>query len=209
MTLTDYLSRMLSDLNADIETTDLLVDMGFIEPDTEIFSEDLGPAISLALDVGDWRSVALLGTSIPSMLSCVPEGTVGEIKRHEWDVWTGLSKIGLKRLPAFGDYAIQHPTPPQDGGGSPRANIRYTTDSSTVVARGRGPIYEEGAQQYVGLSQQIAARSEFSGRAYTWGDGIIDGCANGEVEPGSQRMWRGAGTSHHLRFVTDQLRQVN
>ncbi len=209
MTLTDYLGKMLGDLHADVVTTDLLLDMGFIDPDTVIHADDLGPAVSKALDVGDWRSVVLLGTSIPSMLSCVPEGTVGEIKRREWDVWTGLSKIGLKRLPTFGDYAIQHPTPPQEGGGSPRANIRYTTATSTVVARGRGPVYEEGAEQYVGLCQEVVARSEFSGRTYTWGDGIIDGCANGDVEPGSQRMWRGAGTSHHLRFVTDQLRQVS
>lgn len=205
MTITDYLAKLVADLRGEITTTDLLLDLGFIDPDTEIHADDLGPAVSHALAVGDWRNVVLLGTSIPSMLSCVPEGTVGEIARREWDVWTELSKLGLKRAPTFGDYAIQHPTPPQDGGGSPRANIRYTQEGSTLVARGTGPVYQEGAEQYVGLCQQVVAQSEFSGQTYTWGDGIIDGCAKGEVEPGSQRMWRGAGTSHHLRFVTDQL----
>ena len=206
MTVTDYLSKLLVDLRADVTTTDLLLDLAFIDPDTEIHAEDLGPIVSKALDVGDWRNVVLMGTSIPSMLSCVAEGSVGEIERCEWAVWTGISKMGLKRLPAFGDYAIQHPTPPQDGGGgSGRANIRYTTTGSTVVARGRGPWYQEGAEQYVGLCQQVVARPDFSGAKYTWGDGIFKGCASGAVEPGLQRMWRGAGTSHHLRFVTDQV----
>jgi hypothetical protein len=206
MSLTDYLSKVLVQLRADVNTTDLLLDLAFIEPDTEIEAEDLGPEISKALDVGDWRNVVLLGTSMPSMLSCVPEGTVGEIDRREWKVWDELSKIGLKRVPAFGDYAIQHPTPPQDGGGgSPRANVRYTTARSTVVARGRGPWTQEGVEQYVGLCQQLVARHEFSGAEYSWGDGVIDGCARGDLEPSSQRMWRGAGTSHHIRFVTDQM----
>jgi hypothetical protein len=206
MTLTNYLGKVVAGLRGDVTTTDLLLDLGYIEPDTEIHAEDLGPAVSKALAVGDWRNVVLLGTSIPSMLSCVPEGTVGQIARREWDVWTDLSKLGLQRVPAFGDYAVQHPTPPQDGpGGSPRANIRYTQVGSTLVARGIGPVYQEGAEQYVGLCKEVAAQSEFCGHSYTWGDGIIEGCAKGEIEPGSQRMWRGAGTSHHLRFVTDQL----
>lgn len=209
MTVTDHLAAVLSSLHADVDTTDLLLDLGFIEPDTEIHADDVARKLVPALKVGNWRSVALLGTSIPSMLSCIPEGTVGAIKRQEWEVGTGLSKLGLDRLPAFGDYAIQHPTPPQDGGGSPRANIRYTTSSATVVARGRGPVYEDGPVQYIGLSEQIATQAEFSGPTYTWGDEIIDGCAKREVDPGSQRMWRGAGTSHHLRFVTDQIQQPN
>lgn len=211
-TMTDYLSKLLVDLRADVTTTDLLLDLAFIEPDTEIDADDLGRAVSKTLDVGNWRNVVLLGTSIPSMMSCVPQGTVGEIDRREWGIWMALQNVGLDRLPAFGDYAIQHPIPPSDGvdnqrsgGGSQRANIRYTTTSTTVVARGRGPVYQEGAEQYVGLCQQVITRSDFSGSQYSWGDGIISGCASGYVEPGSQRMWRGAGTSHHLRFVTDQL----
>lgn len=115
MTITDHLAAVLSSLHADVDTTDLLLDLGFIEPDTEIHADDVVRKLVPALKVGNWRSVALLGTSIPSMLSCIPEGTVGAIKRQEWEVWTALSKLGVDRLPAFGDYAIQHPTPPRMG----------------------------------------------------------------------------------------------
>jgi hypothetical protein len=111
MTVTDHLSAVLSRLHADVDATDLLLDMGFIEPETEIYADDVARKLVPALKVGKWRSVALLGTSIPSMLSCIPEGTVGAIKRQEWEVWTGLSRLGLDRLPAFGDYAISTPLP--------------------------------------------------------------------------------------------------
>ena len=55
------------------------------------------------------------------------EGSVGKIDRREWEIFTQLREKSPYRLPAFGDYAVQHPQPPLDGGGpGMRANIRYT-----------------------------------------------------------------------------------
>ena len=59
------------------------------------------------LAVGSWRSVVLLGTSIPSMLSCIDEGSIGSLPRREWDLWSRLAQYDLSRIPSFGDYAIQ------------------------------------------------------------------------------------------------------
>jgi hypothetical protein len=110
-------------------------------------------------------------------------------------------------MPAFGDYAIQNPEPPADdvGGNTMRANIRYTTATETLVARGRGPVNQEGPEQYRGLCQQLMARTEFAGPAYSWGDEVIDNCARSPAEPEGQNLWRGAGTSHHLRAISEQL----
>jgi hypothetical protein len=60
-----------------------------------------------------------------------------------------------------------------------------------------------------GLCEQLVARPEFAGDSYSWGDGIISDCAKGSREPGSQNVWRGAGTAHHLRFVTDRVRELH
>jgi len=65
MTLTDYLSKVVADLRGDVTTTDLLLDLGYIEPDTEIHAEDLGPAVSKALAVGDLNRPGYPGGSIP------------------------------------------------------------------------------------------------------------------------------------------------
>lgn len=86
-----------------------------------------------------------------------------------------------------------------------RANIRYTSDNVTLVARGRGAVVQEGREQYRELCRMLVDRPEFVGSAYSWGDEQIAACASGAIEPGWQNLWRGAGSSHHLRLVTEQV----
>ena len=86
-----------------------------------------------------------------------------------------------------------------------RANIRYTVEQLTLIARGQGPVVQAGREQYRELCQMLIEREEFAGRDFSWGDAIIDDCANGLREPGAQALWRGAGTSHHLRFTAGQV----
>jgi hypothetical protein len=205
----DLLCELLNKALVQVTDADLLLDLECLDEDDEIHPDDVADALRDMCSVGEWRCVVLIGTSIPKMLGRVKEGTVGEIPRREWDLWSALSGSELPRVPAFGDYAIQNPEPPADdiGGNTMRANIRYTTTTETIVARGRGPVSQEGNQQYHGLCKQITARSEFEGAGYSWGDSVIDECAKGLREPGSQGLWRGAGTSHHLQLVTDQVRR--
>lgn len=207
LTRSTLLANTLSDVACAPEEADLLLDLDYIDPDVDIDIAMLGRSIEDMAAVGAWRSVVLIGTTIPETLSCIKEGTVGTLPRREWEVWTQLAARGLKRTPAFGDYAVQHPHPPQDEGGpGMRANIRYTTDAVTLVPRGKGSVIQEGREQYHDLCRKLVALKEFSGRAYTWGDEVIEDCAKELIDGGSQGRWRGAGTSHHLRFVTDQLR---
>lgn len=209
MTRASLLTQTLDELGCEATDADLLIDLEVLDPDEDFDAATIARSITEITRVGSWRSIVLLGTSMPKMMSCIEEGTLGSLERREWTLWTELREQGLARVPAFGDYAVQHPHPPMEegGGNTMRANVRYTTATQTLVARGRGPVRIEGNEQYRSLCQQLVARPEFCGSTYTWGDGIIADCATGAVEPGAQRMWRGAATSHHLRFVTEQLRQ--
>ncbi len=207
----DVLREQLDDVGVEVTDADLLLDLEFLDKDDEIDPDDIAFALRGMCEVGNWRSIVVIGTSIPKMLggpNGVEEGTVGTVSRREWELWSQLRQRELPRMPAFGDYAIQNPEPPADdvGGNTMRANVRYTTTSETIIARGRGPVSQEGAEQYHDLCKQITARQEFSGPQYSWGDSVIDECANGLRDPGWQSTWRGAGTSHHLQFVTDQVR---
>ncbi len=204
----DLVEAQLDRVNGLPEQADLLIDLQFIDEDRELSGEEMAELLDQVTAVGRWRSVVLMGTSIPKTLGVIPEGTVGSLPRREWDLWAELAGMGLSRLPAFGDYAVQHPHPPVDGGGNQmRANIRYTTDGATVVARGRGPVTQEGNEQYRRLCEELASLSDFAGRDYSWGDATIEDCADGVVPPGSQNQWRGVGTSHHMQHVTDALRR--
>jgi len=206
MTPADHVRSQLSEAGTELEETDLILDCEYIDPDDELDPLGVAELLSELEDVGSWRSLVLLGTSIPKQMSSVAEGTVGSVARTERDLWSKVRK-SVWRIPAFGDYAVQHPRPPQDGGPGMRANIRYTIGQETLVARGMGPITQEGNTQYRGLCQQLVHRSEFSGAAYSWGDGVIEGCAAGRVPPRGQDLWRGAGTSHHLALVTEELQE--
>lgn len=209
VSLAGVLDQTLAALDVPIEEADLIVDLGFLEPDISQSADQVCATINSAAGLGDWRSIALLGTSIPATMGCIHEGSIGRIIRQEWRLWQELRAKAPLRVPSFGDYAVQHPKPPRDRGGpGMRANVRYTADTATVVSRGFGPIGEEGREQYRELCAGIVALPDFAGDAYSWGDDLITQCACGDAEPGTQTTWRGAGTSHHLRFVTDQLRSM-
>ena len=168
---------------------------------------DTAALLNGVMSVGPWRSVVLLGTSMPRTLKGIPEQSLGSLARREWELWSQLDQLGVARMPAFGDYAVQFPSPPQENSGpGMRANVRYTVARETLIARGLA-VLQEGNAQYRGLCQQLVKRTEFTGRSYSWGDDVIGACADGTVPPRAQRMWRGAATSHHLQFGTDQLLQ--
>jgi hypothetical protein len=170
-------------VGVDFVGSDLLIDLGFLSEDMEIRAEDVANSVDELVSVGDWRSVVLLGTSMPSWLGggVVQEGTVGRLPRREWDLWAALRESGIVRLPTFGDYAIQHPDPPLEGdesGPGQRANIRYTTDEVTLVPRGIGAVVQEGREQYRGLCCQLVEQPEYAGPDFTWGDRLIAGSDN-------------------------------
>lgn len=195
----------LTAVAVDIPSADLLVDLEWLEPDI-LEPRMILDVLNEVANIGDWRSIVLLGTSIPAQLGVVPEGMLMPLARLEWALWSQIRALHPSRLPAFGDYAIQHPRPPHEGGGpGMRANVRYTSEVATLIARSAGPLFMEGNAQYRSLCQRLVNRPEFRGRDYSWGDEVIYDCASGVIEPGAQDLWRGAGTSHHLRLITEQL----
>jgi hypothetical protein len=206
----------LDAVQVDLPGVDLLMDLRDISEDTEIDIEYLAPMIDELMAIGSWRSVVLLGTTMPRSLGggVVEAGTVGRLPRKEWLLWSALRRSQLTRLPTYGDYAIQHPEPPLDAteGQIPlgiRGAIRYTHETVTVIPRAKAPRHEEGREQYRWLCRVLVEQPEFAGREYTWGDRQIAECAEGTCDPGWEDHWRGAGTSHHLRYVVDQLARLN
>jgi hypothetical protein len=198
------LGQLLGRLDQVPEDSDLVLDAEWIDPDVEVAPEDVCDVLE-SVSALNWRSVILAGTSIPATMGCVKEGSVGRISRLEWKLWQELSELGPARLPAFGDYGVQHPRRPSKGGPSMRRNIRYTSDDDVIVARAHGPFTATSNAQYRELCQQLTGLSSFSGEEFSWGDRTISLCAERKIPPRSQEMWRGAGTSHHLKFVNQQL----
>jgi hypothetical protein len=187
------------------EQIDLIINLGYLDPDIDVDVTWLAQILEDAAKRGEWRNLVLVGSSMPSALSCIEQGTVGTLFRKEWEVWDKLKRMGLTRPPSFGDFAIQSPAQAGKGGPSMRASVRYTTDNGTLISRGSGPFHEEGKIQYHELCRKLIERPEFKGPGFSWGDETIMKCANEQIDPGSQHLWRAAGTSHHLEVVTRAL----
>jgi hypothetical protein len=213
MSVRDLVLARLEQVDVRLAEVDLMLDLEWISPDGQVDVDGVATVIDRFASLGQFRRIILLGTSIPSSMSCIPEGTLGELMRNEWALWQALRRRGIAHMPIFGDYAVQHPAPsldPNSKGGGPgmRANIRYTVGDRTIVARGRGPVLKVGKQQYNELCQSILSHPEYAGSAFSAGDQVIRECAEGVREPGAQSLWREVGTSHHVNMVVRQLDAV-
>ncbi len=205
--LDEVLSARVEELRVETKEIDLLLDMDYLDEDVQVSSQRILRLVDRAARVGAWRRVVLSGSSIPKTLKCVPDGSTGLLDRREWRIWQELPKEHRAGLD-FGDFGIQHPTPPKEGGPGMRANIRYTTADGHLIVRGVGPMTDQGAAQYVGLCQRLMESGEFFGSEYSWGDEMIERCASLITPPSSQNFWRAAGTAHHVRVLIEQLAET-
>jgi len=197
--------RALSGTGLGHSDVDLLLDLGYIGPDTTLSAPRIERTLHRYLGLGPWRRICLMGSSMPKSLSEVAEDSEAYLPRREWALWSSLSPE-LRRAVCFGDYGVQHPAPPQDAGLAMgmRANIRYTVDKSHLIARARGAVNQEGPHQYRELCKRLRGYDDFDGSGASCGDDTIVACAEGLVAPRSQNMWRQAGTSRHLTVVSKQ-----
>jgi hypothetical protein len=111
-----------------------------------------------------------------------------------------------RRIPAFGDYGIQHPEPEEL---DPRiirmsASLRYTTTDSWLIAKGRN-VRDFGFKQFGTICRKLRRRAEYSGAGFSWGDNYISECGQGRETSGNATTWRQIGTNHHLAFVVNQI----
>jgi hypothetical protein len=210
-TVGDTLEIECDRLGATPSDADLIIDLGWMRPGSETTAADLTGFLDDALAPGPWRNVIVAGTSVPRSLTEVgiSEGSFGYIPRLEWRLWNELHRSRPDRI-VYADYGIQSPkTPDKSKSGPMRANIRYTTPESILAMRGVGAFNqlspEMRVQQYQGLCRQLVENPLFSGRKCCSADLTVELCADGEISPTSQTVWRRVGATHHFAQVVGQL----
>lgn len=216
--LDDQISGLLDVLSIKRKDIDLLVDFGPKVPQKALlpFMIDALPTLE------QWRSLTIASSSFPENMMDQKTNSIKELDREEWLAWTWLrAKKNVKRLPTFGDYAINHPVlveiDPRLMLKSP--NIRYTDTLNYVVAKGQAqprkkkkPTPEETAArealapsvQYPKLAAKIKSHPAWKGKKFSWGDEFIDKCSRKECV-GNATDWRAVGTCHHIALVVQQI----
>jgi hypothetical protein len=191
---------------------DIMLDLGFImKSHVTAIRNGVLSVLSRLPSVAEWRSVAIVGCSFPENLIGLVPDQITAFSRAEWLLWKSilLKKGGVRRLPIFGDYAIQHPVQKEIDQRvvSPSASVRYTTEEQWLVFRGRGVRTPKsgGLSQYKKLCAEVIAHADYSGKDFSWGDQYIYDCARGAVPTGNMQLWRSVGTNHHITYASHQV----
>jgi Beta protein len=201
-------TKLLASLRVSPEKTDLVLDLGSLLAESgEESSLDVVTLVESIPFTKKWRSLVLAATGFPVDLMGLPRSEVSTLPRLEWALWCSVAGDSrIVRTPAFGDYAIAHPQPPEV---DPRlmrasASIRYTTKDVWLVLKGKN-LRDHGYRQFHDVSKSLLKNDAYSGPEFSWGDRYIKDCAHRLVSSGNLTTWRRVGTSHHLAYVMQQI----
>lgn len=204
------LESLLDRLDTTRREVDLIVDQQILDG-TALSGTALLRAIP---ELGEWRTVTLLGGAFPRDLSELEKNTQPELPRTEWQIWRACTSAQpkLARMPTFGDYTVQHALycePPS--GFNMSASIRYTSDTYWVIMRGEGVRNDDGPgyDGFLGNAMLLVDRDEFCNPSFSAGDRYIYEMSRQSAKTGNAKTWIQAAINHHLTFAARQIANLS
>lgn len=187
-----------------LKDTDLIVDFEGSVSTVHGLGSALDHAFKTLHDAENWRSVTVVGTSMPDNFTGYSKG-LHTIQRLELAIWKRLSAAGLPYQVDYGDYATVplNPPPATIKWGYP-INARYTLETEFLICRGVGTTGKGGVDMNVQLLQHaksIAAYSKRGSIADCWADTKIGQIATGAKDPGNLESWVQIGVNRHIAKV--------
>lgn len=208
--LADEIAALLEWLGVAVDSTDLVLDFRAVSQESErAMALAAGAAIRAQPHLDRWRTFTLAAGAFPRSLGELGRAPVIRLPRTDWRLWQTVSEAlpATVRRPAFGDYGIAHPDL-EDA--DPRlmtvpVALRYTTPTEFLVLK-RGSYRKSGGAPFQRICEEFVRSPDYSGDAFSWGDGYIARTARGEESGGNPEAWRKVGTSHHLTLAAMQVR---
>lgn len=167
---------------------DLLLNLRRIKPEqiNSLRSEVLNFLSAIDAEPS-YRSITLIGTSVPEGLSgVVPEGEDRDVLRCELQLWREVC-AARNSLIGLGDYGIVRPEYDDRNKGFQNINakILYTAEKATHVVRGKSRKKERLEDQYPDLARRLTKSGVFRGAEFSWGDARIAEYAQYGQAPGT------------------------
>ncbi len=202
-------NMLLEQISLRPDECDFILDLGApnFEP-LEGFAKLVHAIIRKLPHLTEWRTFSLIGTSFPASMAEVKQSPA-TFERSEWMLYKkivkSLSDEG-RRLPAFGDYAINHPDVVNLDMRliKPSATIRYTIEDAWFIVKGPN-VRDNGYEQYRDHCRTVMISPHYMGRSFSDGDEYIANCADGTGKTGNLQTWRRVGTNHHLEMVVKDI----
>ena len=201
------ITKFLEQYDVTPNNVDLLFDMKLVHCDESTLLENF---ISSIPYLGEWKNFIVAGGSFPPDMSNfdVNTGSKHLWPRSDWITWVTITTKANQsiRKPSYSDYTIQHPIFLDTSTFFPSANIRYASNKSWIVMRGR-KLIDHGFLQYLGLANLLLQEKEYLGDKFSKGDEYIaeKGSNMSATKPGTPTTWLRAGINHHISLVVDQI----
>jgi hypothetical protein len=190
------------------KNTDLLIDFGNQVSTVSALGDSIDHAFLHLFEGTVWRSVTMLGTSMPENFADLTNG-LHFVERSEQQLWARLTALGLPYTLHYGDYATVPFTPPPEGikWGYP-ISVRYTLPTHFLICKGvrtKGPTASDMDVQLKGHAKQIVAYKQRTPLSWCWADARIDEVASGKIGPKGLEEWVKYGVNRHVELVRSRL----
>ncbi|EEY44677.1 beta family protein [Vibrio mimicus] len=203
--------NILNNLEINSCDVDLIIDLEDMGVCTTALTQQIITTCHNLLTMFAWRNVIISSTCYPSSQTGIPSNQIYLHKREEWVLWSNvISSQMLQKTPSFSDYPTASA---QVANVNPRfmsqhAAVRYSTDTDWIFVKGTA-VKGNGWGQTQQLCGILVSSIYYSGPTYSWGDEYIDERSQGINKSGGSKEWRKVAHTHHLKMVTEQLRNFS
>lgn len=188
------------------QSTDLLLDLAYIDEDIYPKKTALTTVISDILNISDYRRIIIASCSFPKDISNLRSDIVNEFKRHE----ATIHKISLDLQNKFGFNYVYADYGPMNLnevafvlGMVPNFKIKYSTADKYLIVKGLS-LKKGGLDlaNVVAACNQLVSHPQYSGEDFSYGDKIIATTANGSnTKSGNLTNWVGYTFNHHITLI--------
>lgn len=192
------------------ETTDLLIDLKYIDKEIYPKKAALATVLTDIIDLTDYRNVIIASCSFPKDVSSLQSNIVNEFPRHESQIHSICLKLqqALSFHYIYSDYgpANLYDTP-FIRGMIPNFKIKYSTPDKYLVVKGFS--IKKGGLDLINVSaccKLLMTHPQYSGASFSYGDQVIADTASGEnKKSGNLTNWVGYSFNHHITLIVSIL----
>lgn len=203
----EYMAEALRFNGLQAHQADLLIDLNSLDDIDPSFRPDSSLLITLqdvffAASQFMFRSVAMIGSSIPKAAGITGSKTPQIVARRDFELWSELTRSKKFGHVIFGDYGIVHAKQSDPVGPviAP-SRIRLSDLTSHYFYKGKPADYQQIAE--------IAKRSSyFAAQPDCWGKKAVNDAARGARGVGAAPQWIARDTNIHIEFMSQGIRRT-
>jgi len=206
LNINEQVATILRKLAINRNLTSVLLDFGFVE--NHNFNMVAALVITIINGINhkaDYNNIILASSSfLENLTALTPPGRLYRLQRYEWDIWqTVIAQPGFAGTVKYGDYGTKYPFYAETNfQGS--CSIKYTLPKEFVIYRGEiSSNHAQGNGQYIIFADRLVRSADYSGAAFSWGDGQINFYAgpNPERKTGNAKSWVEISQNHHITLL--------